>query len=408
MDDNGKRKDLRAQVLEEEAKRHCQGVHGGAGLLAGQQQDSRHATDFTGFYQELNMQKPSEQQQQHQDQHHSAGTNRYQCQQQQQQQHGPGHGVDQLLSQHSLQTATAGAQLHAIVNIDRQFAPDASRDGCMRVPPAAGSSGAHAAAAAQERWHLQGLQQLPWDWSVKQRVRLSSAAAFAVLEEQRTSGLGPVCDAIAAGGQCKDASGLSSQERLCRALLQHQHPAAQLSAASLAALRSGEDSILAARVSAWREALRGAYSSLRHGHCPVLYVSGQAFRQQFTAVLCAPGVLGCQQLHALVGRSNKLMRQHLAAHGCTGQLAGLLEQQQQQQQQAQGRQLGATAFDGQPGSQLLVVGAQQVHGLYAALLALSWCGAEQPDVPLLLAPTQFLHSAVCPLRLEVMVVGRLT
>lgn len=32
-----------AQVLEEEAKRHCQGVHGGAGLLAGQQQDTRWA-----------------------------------------------------------------------------------------------------------------------------------------------------------------------------------------------------------------------------------------------------------------------------------------------------------------------------------------------------------------------------
>jgi hypothetical protein len=62
---------------------------------------------------------------------------------------------------------------------------------------------------------------------------------------------------------------------------------------------------------------------------------------------------------------------------------------------------GATAFDGQPGSQLLVVGAQQVHGLYAALLALPWCGAEQPDVPLLLAPTQFMHAVVCPLRLEV-------
>jgi hypothetical protein len=80
-----------------------------------------------------------------------------------------------------------------VTNIDRQFPTDTSRDGCMRVPAAAGSSGTHAAAAAaaQERWHLQGLQQLPWDWSVKLRVRLSSAAPFAVLEEQRTSGLGP-------------------------------------------------------------------------------------------------------------------------------------------------------------------------------------------------------------------------
>jgi hypothetical protein len=70
--------------------------------------------------------------------------------------------------------------------------------------------------------------------------------------------------------------------------------------------------------------------------CWRLYTSFtmQAFRQQFTVALCAPGVLGCQQLHALVGRTNKLMRQQLTAYGCTGQLAGLLEQQQ-----VQGKQL---------------------------------------------------------------------
>lgn len=86
------------------------------------------------------------------------------------------------------------------------------------------------------------------------------------------------------------------QERLCRALLQHQHPAAQLSAASLAALRSGEDSILAARVSAWREALRGAYSSLRHGHCPVLYVSGQV-RSGLEGLHAPAWCAAAQQLH---------------------------------------------------------------------------------------------------------------
>jgi hypothetical protein len=67
----------------------------------------------------------------------------------------------------------------------------------------------------------------------------------------------------------------SLQERLCCALLQYQHPPAQLSSASMAALRAGEDGSLAARVSTWRDALRSAYSSLRHGHCPVLYISGQ-------------------------------------------------------------------------------------------------------------------------------------
>lgn len=61
----------------------------------------------------------------------------------------------------------------------------------------------------------------------------------------------------------------------------------------------------------------------------------------------------------------------------------------------------AGAFDGQPGSQLLLAGAAQVHGLYAALLALPWCTPGMPDVPLLSAPVAFLHAQLCPLRLEV-------
>lgn len=61
----------------------------------------------------------------------------------------------------------------------------------------------------------------------------------------------------------------------------------------------------------------------------------------------------------------------------------------------------ASAFDGQPGSQLLVFGALQVHGLYAALQALPWCAQEQPDVPLLAAPVQCMHFTLSPLRLEV-------
>jgi hypothetical protein len=61
----------------------------------------------------------------------------------------------------------------------------------------------------------------------------------------------------------------------------------------------------------------------------------------------------------------------------------------------------AAAFDGQPGSQLLLVGSQHVHALYAALLALPWCEPGQPDVPLLSAPVPFLHAQLCPLRLVV-------
>lgn len=65
-------------------------------------------------------------------------------------------------------------------------------------------------------------------------------------------------------------------------------------------------------------------------------------------------------------------------------------------------------FDGQPGSQLLLVGVQHVHGLYAALLALPWCEPGQPDVPLLSAPVPFLHAQLCPLRLVVSVLKSLS
>lgn len=61
----------------------------------------------------------------------------------------------------------------------------------------------------------------------------------------------------------------------------------------------------------------------------------------------------------------------------------------------------AGAFDGHPGSQLLLVGVQHVHALYAALLALPWCEPGQPDVPLLSAPVPFLHAQLCPLLLVV-------
>jgi hypothetical protein len=33
--------------------------------------------------------------------------------------------------------------------------------------------------------------------------------------------------------------------------------------------------LLRERAQQWREALRGAYVALRHGHCPVVYVCGQ-------------------------------------------------------------------------------------------------------------------------------------
>jgi hypothetical protein len=63
---------------------------------------------------------------------------------------------------------------------------------------------------------------------------------------------------------------------------------------------------------------------------------------------------------------------------------------------------GGGGYDAQPGSQVLLAGALPVHGLYAALAALPWCGGpEQPDVPLLAAPVPFPHAALVQLRFEV-------
>jgi MinD superfamily P-loop ATPase len=69
-----------------------------------------------------------------------------------------------------------------------------------------------------------------------------------------------------------------------------------------------------------------------------VFACPQAFKQPFTAVLCAPGVSTnncssggscqrrCCKYTAVVSRTNRLLRAHLAAYGCEGVVAGQLEQ----------------------------------------------------------------------------------
>jgi len=75
--------------------------------------------------------------------------------------------------------------------------------------------------------------------------------------------------------------------------MQWQHPASALppallapqvtttsssAAAAVAAATAAADPaalLLRERAQHWREALRSAYISLRHGHCPVVYICGQ-------------------------------------------------------------------------------------------------------------------------------------
>jgi hypothetical protein len=54
------------------------------------------------------------------------------------------------------------------------------------------------------------------------------------------------------------------------------------------------------------------------------------------------------------------------------------------------------------GEVLLVRGPRNVHALYLALLQQPWCAAaDQPDVPLLLAPVPFWGASLTQLHLKV-------
>lgn len=66
----------------------------------------------------------------------------------------------------------------------------------------------------------------------------------------------------------------------------------------------------------------------------------QAFKQPFTAALCSPGVNNSSsKFTAVISRTNRLLRAHLATYGCEGLVAGQLEQQAAgQQQQRHGKQ----------------------------------------------------------------------
>lgn len=92
--------------------------------------------------------------------------------------------------------------------------------------------------------------------------------------------------------------------------MQWQHPAAPLPPALLAAQANGSTGAVAAAATAaaaadrskgdaaalllrergqqWREALRGAYIAMRHGHCPLVYICGQVCGSLLGAALIQP------------------------------------------------------------------------------------------------------------------------
>lgn len=149
-------------------------------------------------------------------------------------------------------------------------------------PPDAADGGAQK--QKQQQFDLDALSKAPWDWALKARVRVASAAPLSCLEDAAAAGLAPSCRAAAgngaAGGSAEAGGGASAApseaERLAAALLQWQHPAQPLSADAVAVMAASASTreLLSARVRAWRDSLRGLWAAVRHGQCAAAYVVG--------------------------------------------------------------------------------------------------------------------------------------
>jgi hypothetical protein len=108
-----------------------------------------------------------------------------------------------------------------MVSLERVFGANsqdgfATASGCNRSNSSATAAATAAAAAAaakeQHSWHLTQMPYIPWDWSVKSSVRISSAQPFNVLEEGAADGLECLCQAVmAAGGAGTSAAAASKQ-----------------------------------------------------------------------------------------------------------------------------------------------------------------------------------------------------
>ncbi|KAI8475408.1 MAG: hypothetical protein J3K34DRAFT_484669 [Monoraphidium minutum] len=297
----------------------------------------------------------------------------------------------------------------------------------------AAPDGAAGGGAGGSQYDLRGLGAAPWDWSLKTRVRIASPQPLECLRAAAAAGLLPACRALAGGGLLPAGGGGGGAgggvrqqelaERLQRALLQWQHPAAALGPDALQAMRGAKATadVLAGRVREWRDALRGLVAAVRNGQVPAAYVVGATlFHQPLSVLLLAPGAVAsgaaaadAAEPAALVSRSNRQLRAALdvmgaelsmaaaaggggGGRGSAGGGAGADADLQQQQQQQAG-QLAVNAADGRAGSQLLVRGGRGVQALHLLLLQQAWCGAEGGgDVPALLAPVPFAGAALCP------------
>eukprot|EP00877_Chromochloris_zofingiensis_P005918 jgi/Chrzof1/157/Cz01g05140.t1 len=107
--------------------------------------------------------------------------------------------------------------------------------------------------------------------------------------------------------------------------------------------------------------------------------------------------MGCSNLHAIISRSSQGLQQSLQSAGVQYRVHGQANQTAARDQVSRAAAEASVAAS----SQVLVEGVRHVQGLYQALLSMPWCQAEQPDVPILLAPVSFLGATLCKIDMKV-------
>ena len=219
---------------------------------------------------------------------------------------------------------------------------------------------------------------LPVDWSLKTSVRIFTSSPPPSLAC-------PLAEQQAHALDCLSSKAIQlsdSNTRAQRALLSCLHPQDKWSNALVRAAKASDASLWHERVKRWRQAFSSAFFNLRSGRSDMLYC---VFHQQFVVLFCAPGIRGENEPTATLSRSTRALR-------------GMLERwairftRPQQQRHSHDRQSGGLD---DPSSLLRVEGACNVHLLFSCLRA-TFTDNENRDIPTLLAPTSFLHGAMCP------------
>eukprot|EP00798_Chlamydomonas_sp_ICE-L_P014468 gene14468-20487_t len=283
--------------------------------------------------------------------------------------------------------------------------------------------GDRAEAAASKAPVEVSCHELPYDWSLKKMLRFTSSHAFKSADSAIRPSVGSVARAQTA---CLEGhtNGLSDEDKLHASLLSwsfHEKlhagllswsfpcdhwPSSTISSlltlpskASTSASATNPSSlptIMSARLSAWRFALRNLYHSMRQGHChSFYYITPEGTRYPYVILFCAKGTRGGgNSPHAVVSQTTKLFRGKLSAAGGTmlGDDDSNSEEMMQAAPSTNPIQGPPPVRDNTPQSVLLLQGGRAVHTLFDMILNdtnFEQTTNEPTDLPTLLAPVPF-------------------